>query len=282
MQLAELRTFLAIIETGSLVRASEQLNVTQSTVTARLKSLETELGQSLINRQKSGATLTAAGLKLHRYATTISELWQQARAETALPDGLSSVCNLGCHTDLWQSLGERIFNYVSSSETNVAFSVSTGGQSDLAIWLNDGLTDMSLTYWPSVRQNQQIVTTFVDRLVLVSTNANTPIKFDPGYVYVEAGEEFDREHAAAYSDAGIARISFNTAQMAVEYLLTKGGSAYLPERIARDYIKSKQLYELNAPVFSRTSYLLVNTSVGDSWPWLDDCVAQLPKSLITT
>ena len=50
MTLSELRTFLAIVETGSLVRASRVLNVTQSTVTARLKSLEAELGQTLIRQ----------------------------------------------------------------------------------------------------------------------------------------------------------------------------------------------------------------------------------------
>ena len=71
MNLSELRTFLTIVETGSLVRASHILNVTQSTVTARLKSLEDEIGQTLIIRNKSGATMTAAGVRLHRYADTI-------------------------------------------------------------------------------------------------------------------------------------------------------------------------------------------------------------------
>ena len=36
MNIVNLQTFLSIVETGSLVRASEQLNVTQSTVTAPL------------------------------------------------------------------------------------------------------------------------------------------------------------------------------------------------------------------------------------------------------
>jgi DNA-binding transcriptional LysR family regulator len=36
MNLTSLQTFLAILETGSLVRAADKLNVTQSTVTARL------------------------------------------------------------------------------------------------------------------------------------------------------------------------------------------------------------------------------------------------------
>ena len=95
MNLAELQTFLAIVETGSLVRASEKLNITQSTVTARLKGLESELGRTLLHRHKSGAELTAAGLKFKRYAEVMSELWRQARLETALPPSVDTVFKIG-------------------------------------------------------------------------------------------------------------------------------------------------------------------------------------------
>ena len=64
MNIAALQTFLTILEQGSLVRASERLHVTQSTITARLKALEQDLGQTLINRHKSGVTPTAPGLRL--------------------------------------------------------------------------------------------------------------------------------------------------------------------------------------------------------------------------
>ncbi|MCE3246713.1 MAG: LysR family transcriptional regulator, partial [Geminicoccaceae bacterium] len=37
------RTFLTIVETGSFVRAAERLNVTQTTVSARVRSLEEQL-----------------------------------------------------------------------------------------------------------------------------------------------------------------------------------------------------------------------------------------------
>jgi len=276
MHLTELRTFLAIIETGSLVRASEQLNVTQSTVTARLQSLETELGQTLVHRQKSGATLTSAGIKLHRYAETISDLGRQARQETALPDGLSSVCNLGCHPDLWQGVGERIVAFVSRTVPDVALSVSVGGRSELTAWLNGGLIDLSVTYWPSANQSQRSVSTFNDRLILVSTDENSPVKFDPNYIFIEGGEQFGREHAAAYSDADTARISFNTATLGLDYLLATKGSAYLPERMVRQLIKQGDLFELtDAPVFTRNAYVLINNSVNDAWYWLNECLSEI-------
>ena len=66
MKISNLQTFLAVIETGSLSRAAARLHITQSTVTARLQALEDSLGQRLVNRQKSGAVPTAAGLRLRR------------------------------------------------------------------------------------------------------------------------------------------------------------------------------------------------------------------------
>lgn len=273
MQLTELRTFLAIIETGSLVRASERLNVTQSTVTARLKSLESELGQVLINRQKSGASMTAAGVRLQRYATTISELWQQARRETALPHGFSSVLNIGCHPDLWTGAGDQLFAFIKNTLPQAAVSINTGNDENLVAWLANGKIDLALTYSPHDSHNCQSLQIFEERLVLVSTTENSPVRFNPDYVFVEAGEDFGRQHAAAYSDANTARINFSTAQLGLEYLTLYGGSAYLPERLVKPRLESGEWFELpDAPTFTRRAYVTFNDKARQSWPWWDSCL----------
>ena len=143
MHISALQTFLTILEQGSLVRASERLNVTQSTITARLKALEHELGQRLVNRHKSGVTPTAPGLRLKRYAETMTELWRQARQETALPNTIQSMCNIGCHPDLWPGLGRDLFEAIRACEPVVALSVWHGGQADLEAWQTRGLIDLS-------------------------------------------------------------------------------------------------------------------------------------------
>jgi len=276
MNLPALRTFLAIVETGSLVRASVQLGVTQSTVTARLKSLEEELGQTLIIRQKSGATLTAAGARLRRYAETIAGLWQQARQETALPDGASGLCNIACHPDLWPELGQRLFAAIRAAEPDLALSVWHGGQGDLADWQARGLTDISLTYWPLSQGGQTIRPLITDRLILVSTRPDSPVTFDPAYVFVEAGDDFGRQHAAAYADAGTARLNFGTAALGLDHLLAEGGAAYLPARIAAPHLTTGRLFALpNAPEFTRPSVLVLNAAAAAQWRWLDPVLAAI-------
>ena len=269
MNITVLQTFLTILEAGSLIRASAQLNVTQSTVTARLQTLERELGQTLIKRDKSGVSPTAAGLRLKRYAETMTGLWQQARQDTALSKSMNDICNIGCHVDLWGRLGRRFFAYVSEHAPDVAISVWKGSVAEVSHWLDDGRTDVSLNYAPGYKAGQAATPLAPDRFVLVSTDPDAPMRFDPGYVYVEAGEEFGRWHAAEYADADIARISFGSSDLGLEHLLTVGGSAYLPERVVGLLVGEGRLhYIADAPDYERPAYLSVNMDAARKWAWL--------------
>lgn len=55
------RTFLEIVHTGSFLKAADRLHVTQTTVSARIRTLEESLGKRLFVRSRNGVTLTAAG-----------------------------------------------------------------------------------------------------------------------------------------------------------------------------------------------------------------------------
>ena len=259
MNLTELQTFLAILNTGSLVRASEQLNVTQSTVTARLQSLESELGQTLIIRNKSGAVTTASGQRLKRYAETMTDLWQQARRDTGLPDGVSGVFNIGCHLDLWQGLGKVVFSNLHKAHPELALSVWQGTTQELGRWQSDGRIDLAITFRAATSEGQQAYDLSVEELILVSTDPKSPTKFDPHYVFVEAGDEFGRWHAATFADAGTPKLSFGNANLGLAHILQSGGSAYLPRRMIERHLKNRRLHQLaDAPAFERRSFAVVS------------------------
>lgn len=81
------RTFIAIVSTGSFIRASERLNVAQTTVSARIRNLEQLLGRDLFVRNKGGANLTPAGQQFLRHAPMFIQLWQRTLHQVAVPPG---------------------------------------------------------------------------------------------------------------------------------------------------------------------------------------------------
>ncbi len=85
---------------------------------------------------------------------------------------------------------------------------------------------------------------------------------------LDAGEDFGRRHAAAYADAGIAKVSFGCSIWAIDFLMDRGGSAYLPERIAAAHCNSGQLHRVDAPIFTRSTYLVTNDQAAQAWSWL--------------
>jgi DNA-binding transcriptional LysR family regulator len=279
MNITSLRTFLAVVETGSLIAASKQMNVTQSTITARLHALEDDLGQKLLMRQKSGATMTASGLKFKRYAVVMTELWRQAKQETSLPDGMTAMCNIGCQLDLWPRIGHEFFNDINNRHPDVAVTAWPATQTDIERWLGAGVIDLALGYQPSVQAGQTNLVLGEDKLVLVGDRPDRPARFDDGYIYVDAGEAFGRDHAAAYADAGVARISFGSAKWALEHLLDQGGSAYLPLRLTAHHLHEGRLFRLaDAPQFNRRIMLIMSDASTRHWPWLDAVVERLKIS----
>ena len=57
----QLRSFLTVIEEGSLHRAAMRLNLSQSALSRQMQALEHELGGKLLERSSTGVTLTAGG-----------------------------------------------------------------------------------------------------------------------------------------------------------------------------------------------------------------------------
>src|SRR5438552_13420265 len=70
----DVRTFLAVAESGSLNAAGRMLNMTQSTISRRMEDLEYRLGATLFQRSTRGITLTEAGETVRELAASMARL----------------------------------------------------------------------------------------------------------------------------------------------------------------------------------------------------------------
>ncbi|ABE37103.1 bacterial regulatory helix-turn-helix, lysR family protein [Paraburkholderia xenovorans LB400] len=71
MNTRDLEAFVAVIESGSMVRAAEKLHLTQPGLTRRVQNLESTLGAELLDRQSKPLKPTAAGNEVYALARTV-------------------------------------------------------------------------------------------------------------------------------------------------------------------------------------------------------------------
>jgi DNA-binding transcriptional LysR family regulator len=79
VDLAQLETFVLVAQHQSFSKAAEALFLTQPSVTARIQSLERDLGEPLFERTGRGVRLTEAGSSFLPYAQRMLEALQEGR-----------------------------------------------------------------------------------------------------------------------------------------------------------------------------------------------------------
>ncbi|ABD26086.1 transcriptional regulator, LysR family [Novosphingobium aromaticivorans DSM 12444] len=80
MKRAQLRHFLALVESGNFTRAAERLAISQPTLSASIAELERMAGTRLFLREKRQVRLTAAGARLVNHARAIEREFRAAEA----------------------------------------------------------------------------------------------------------------------------------------------------------------------------------------------------------
>ena len=100
--LDQLRAFLAVARAGGVRRAADQLHLTQPAVTARIKSLEADLGAQLFDRS-TGMELTRRGYALLGYAEQHLQLNALIERDVACADGIQRLYRIGVSETIVQS-----------------------------------------------------------------------------------------------------------------------------------------------------------------------------------
>ncbi|WP_436900152.1 LysR substrate-binding domain-containing protein [Klebsiella pneumoniae] len=82
LDLADLRLFIAIVDTGSITGGAANAHLALASASERLRKMEAEIGVPLLHRHARGVTMTEAGEVLARHARPL--LAQQQRLRQAM------------------------------------------------------------------------------------------------------------------------------------------------------------------------------------------------------
>jgi DNA-binding transcriptional LysR family regulator len=111
--LEELRTFVAIVECGSLVAAARTLGVTANAVSRRLGILEGRLGRRLLHRTTRRLSVSDEGQRLYTRCRRILAEAEEAEREVMGSDGVEGVLRVAIHSDMvgsdfFRALGDAL------------------------------------------------------------------------------------------------------------------------------------------------------------------------------
>ena len=251
------RTFLTIAETAHFGRAAKALNVTQSTISARIKTLEDLLGQPLFDRSKTGTTLTQAGNRFKNSAETMIRVWEQARLQVNTPSEFQTVVSVGAEMTLWDKLLLKWLPWVRYSLPDVAVRADVLQPEALAHRLAEGSVDIGVMYDPVNRPGLEIETLLDEELALL-TNSNESIT--PGhsnYIFVDWGTTFRLDHGRAFPDQETPALTLSPSHFGLEYIIENGGAGYFPLHLAQPHLADGRLHVVTGtPRFRHRIYMV--------------------------
>lgn len=151
MELRDLRTFAAVARLLSFHRAAAELNAAQSTVSARIAALETELGLRLFERLGRRVALTDAGERLVQYAAKLIDVEDEARAWVTGESRLRGLLTVRVPESLCAYRLPPVIAAFRRRHPEVALHLTACTMNGLEKDLRQGITDLAFVMADSVR-----------------------------------------------------------------------------------------------------------------------------------
>ena len=267
MKIELLKTFLEVSRSLHFRIASENLFITQSAVSARIKLLEDDLGVLLFDRSKRHLKLTPEGHRLIKHANELIFMWQKTKQDVGLTAQHSMQLVVGAKSTIWDIVLQNWLHKIHLNIEDVSLLTSTYSSPELRKSLLNRVIDIAFLFDP----------TFVGEIVsekvatvplhLVTTNQDHVDSSAAltDFIMVDYGESIKAQYLREFQDAPEAKHFMSQPRIALNFILDAGGAAYLPRQITFEYLKNNQLFLVDeAPVFKReiyASYLAKNQKI---------------------
>lgn len=142
--IATLRSFVQIVEAGSMTKAAARLNLTQSAISMQIKRLETSLEQSLFERTNQKLTPTSVGEQLLHYARQLVAVNDEAWGRLTALDYEGTI-RLGAPSDIINPYIPRVLSLFTRDFPKVQVQLTSDLTINLKQQFEDNLQDIILT-----------------------------------------------------------------------------------------------------------------------------------------
>lgn len=173
----QLRYFLRIAQLGSLSRAADELDQTQSGLSRQLAALEAHVGKPLFTRTGRGVELTAAGRQLQEQTAgafdTIDRTLDTLRVREGITQGTVRLAVV--HTLSYYFMSDVVSRFVSQHES-VNLSLMGRSSPDVVDLVESGKADAGFVYDAAVASASLVCRPLFDDDMCLIVQEGSPIE----------------------------------------------------------------------------------------------------------
>ncbi|MEO5333378.1 MAG: LysR family transcriptional regulator [Magnetococcus sp. YQC-5] len=232
MDLDLLRTFLEVHRTRHFGRASSSLFITQSAISTRIKQLEEILGVTLFTRKRNDIQLTPAGQRFLPSAESLLAAWEEARKAIHGSDATLPILTIGALPILWETLLPKWVTTLRQEDPTMTLCCSSHDAESLPNKLLDGAVDIGILL--DIPKNKAFVIREMEPMPLILVSSRPDVTTEEAiqevygpHILVDWGRTFLEDHASWFSKRPQPGLQTDQSQLAYEWLLNQGGTAWL-------------------------------------------------------
>jgi DNA-binding transcriptional LysR family regulator len=148
---------LRVIELGSLTAAANEIGYTQSAVSQTIRSLENELGITLLIRNRTGLTVTSECRQILPYIRQIMKL--QGEVDERILD-MKNLCSgeisIGAYHLVACNILPELIRLFQQDYPDVHFKIMEGDSSEIHDWISSGTVDFGFLAIQDIRDMETI------------------------------------------------------------------------------------------------------------------------------
>lgn len=226
-----LTTFIEVVNTRHFGKAAENLYLTQSAVSARIKLLEEYFRTTLFIRHRNSIQLTPAGEKLLPFAHQLCETLNQAKRELQTQSAEYVVCGA---TQLASEFGlSGILSHLHQHFPDWSVKAEVLTLDNLSRQLHERVIDLAFSTEPLKSEEVTSQEIKHSALYLYAVNCDATQLKAADFIGVEWGNKLRDQLLADYPQFRDAKLCTNSLHLALTTLSQEGGLAVLPEDVVQ-------------------------------------------------
>ena len=257
MDVEQLKTFLEVERMRNFRKAADNLCISPSAISARIRQLEQTLGLALFRRDRQKVSLTPAGERFERHARFILGAWERAHEEIALSDQVDKRLTVAGVTSLWEILLQDWINNIHCNAPLIGLRAETSTYKHIVRKLEQGAIDLGFLYEPPQLRDMVVQEVGNVSLIMVSEEQGQSVDeaLSDGYIRVDWGTLFTSLHEDYFPQRPIAAVRANVGNIALSLIENCGGAAYLPATLVHNKLEQGTLFKVEeAPEIPLKAY----------------------------